>query len=111
MDGSSELPAGLKSLQETVDSWIKAHGGYFSELNNNVVLVEEEGGFARHIFRTYGEQTYKAGEDPGKMADELADVLFVLVCLANQTVIDLTDAVTKNLEKKNLRDAERHRKN
>ena len=98
----------LESLQKTVDDWIKAHGGYFTELTNTVLLMEEVGELARHISRTYGEQTYKAGEDPSGLADEIADVLFVLTCIANQTGTDLTSAIKTSLEKKTKRDTGRH---
>ncbi len=84
---------------------------YFNELTNTVVLMEEVGELARIMARKYGEQSFKAGEDDSKLADEMADVLFVLVCLANQTGVDLTDAVRKNLEKKTKRDADRHKNN
>jgi len=99
----------LASLQKTVDDWIKAHGGYFSELTNTVVLMEEVGELARHVSRTYGEQTYKANENPSGLSEELADVLFVLLCLANQTGTDLSEAILNSLEKKTSRDRERHK--
>ena len=102
----------LSALQQEVDRWIKEVGvRYFNELTNTAVLMEEVGELARIMARKYGEQSFKAGEDDTKLADEMADVLFVLVCLANQTGVDLTDAVRKNLEKKTNRDADRHKNN
>ena len=102
----------LSELQQEVDRWIKEVGvRYFNELTNTAVLMEEVGELARIMARKYGEQSFKAGEDDSKLADEMADVLFVLVCLANQTGVDLTDAVKKNLEKKTKRDADRHKNN
>jgi NTP pyrophosphatase (non-canonical NTP hydrolase) len=102
----------IKELQSTVDQWIKTTGvRYFNELTNMAMLSEEVGEVARIIARRYGEQSEKE-EDKGKnLADELADVLFVLTCLANQTGVDLQDAMIKNLEKKTKRDAERHKNN
>jgi NTP pyrophosphatase (non-canonical NTP hydrolase) len=102
----------LTALQKTVDDWIKTHGvKYFSELTNTVILMEEVGELARHISRTYGEQSYKEGENSEGLAGELADVLFVLICLANQTGTDLTKAITASLEKKTSRDVTRHHDN
>jgi len=109
----------IRDAQQQVDSWIKTVGvRYFSELTNMAILTEEVGELARHMSRQYGEQSYKAGSVPanaedGKtmVADEMADVLWVLMCLANQTGVDLTDALQKNFEKKNIRDSERHRSN
>jgi NTP pyrophosphatase (non-canonical NTP hydrolase) len=102
----------ISALQQEVDRWIKEVGvRYFNELTNTAVLMEEVGELARIMARKYGEQSFKAGEDDSKLADEMADVLFVLVCLANQTGVDLTDAVKKNLEKKTKRDADRHKNN
>lgn len=102
----------LQTLQETVDTWIKTHGvRYFNELTNTAVLMEEVGELARIMSRQYGEQSFKAGEDASSLADEMADVLFVLVCLANQTGVNLTAAVERNLEKKTKRDKERHHNN
>ena len=102
----------ISALQQEVDRWIKEVGvRYFNELTNTAVLMEEVGELARIMARKYGEQSFKAGEDESKLADEMADVLFVLVCLANQTGVDLTDAVKKNLEKKTKRDADRHKSN
>ena len=102
----------LQQAQEIVDEWIKKHGvRYFSELTNMAMLTEEVGEVARIISREYGEQSYKKGSEKGKLGDELADVLFVLICLANQTGIDLTDALSKNLDKKTKRDSQRHQSN
>ncbi len=101
----------LSRAQEEVDRWIRTYGvRYFSELTNMACLTEEVGELARVIARKYGDQSFKAGEsdDP---ADEMADVLWVLLCLANQTGVDLTEAFRKNLEKKTRRDAERHLNN
>ncbi len=99
----------IQQAQNTVDQWIKTHGvRYFSELTNMAILTEEVGEVARIISRTYGEQSFKKSDEEKKLADELADVLFVLICLANQTGIDLTDALKKNLEKKTVRDSARH---
>ncbi len=102
----------LREIQNRVDSWIKGVGvRYFSELTNLAVLVEEVGELARIISRTYGDQSFKNSEAAYSLADEMADVLFVLVCLANQTGVDLTKAFHENLAKKTNRDAERHRDN
>jgi len=102
----------IKQAQQTVDEWIKTTGvRYFSELTNMAILTEEVGEVARIIARTYGEQSFKESDKEKNLADELADVLFVLICLANQTGIDLTQALEKNLEKKSSRDAERHKNN
>lgn len=99
----------LNELQKKVDDWIKSVGvRYFSELTNLAQLTEEVGELARIISRTYGEQSWKTGEKPGQISDELADVLFVLVCLANQTGVDLEQAMQRNLEKKFSRDKDRH---
>lgn len=102
----------LEQAQKQVDGWIKKYGvKYFNELTNMAILTEEVGEVARIIARKYGEQSEKKGEESGNLADELADVLFVLICIANQTGVDLTDALTKNLEKKTLRDSIRHKEN
>lgn len=101
----------IKELQERVDAWIKEYGvRYFSELTNMVVLTEEVGELARVVARKYGDQSFKAGE-ACNLADEMADVLWVLVCLANQTGVDLTAALEANFAKKTSRDKERHRSN
>ena len=102
----------LKEAQSKVDDWINKVGiRYFSELTNTALLMEEVGELARIMARKYGEQTAKPTDNAENMADEMADVLFVLICLANQTGVDLTTAFENNLEKKNLRDAERHKNN
>lgn len=102
----------IKEAQETVDKWINTTGiRYFNELTNTAILMEEVGEVARIMARKYGEQSFKESDEKHNLADELADVLFVLICLANQTGTDLTDALQKNLEKKNIRDAERHKNN
>lgn len=106
----------IQQAQETVDTWIRTIGiRYFSELTNTAILMEEVGEVARLIARIYGEQSFKNSEKAASaqedLADEMADVLFVLICLANQTGTDLTDALRKNLEKKTGRDAERHARN
>lgn len=99
----------IKEAQELVDQWINDKGvRYFNELTNTVLLMEEVGELARIIARKYGEQSAKAGETDLNLADEMADVLFVLICLANQTGVDLTMALNNNLAKKNNRDGERH---
>lgn len=99
----------IKQAQEIIDKWINTTGvRYFNELTNTAILMEEVGEVARIMSRKYGEQSFKEGEDASSLADEFADVFFVLICLANQTGIDLTDALKKNLEKKTNRDAERH---
>ena len=103
---------GLKALQETVDTWVRTHGvRYFSELTNTAVLMEEVGELARIMARRFGDQSFKREDGQGDLADEVADVIFVLVCIANQTGVDLTAAVKRNLAKKTRRDAERHRSN
>lgn len=102
----------IKEAQQTIDHWIKTTGvRYFNELTNMAILTEEVGEVARIIARQYGEQSYKKSDQDKDLADELADVLFVVMCLANQTGIDLTDALQKNLDKKQIRDAERHLNN
>jgi NTP pyrophosphatase (non-canonical NTP hydrolase) len=102
----------VADLQKKVDDWIKDHGvRYFNELTNTAILMEEVGELARIMSRKYGEQSFKAGEDASSLADEMADVLFVLTCMANQTGVDLTDAIKKNLEKKTNRDKDRHHSN
>ena len=102
----------LNQAQKKVDDWIKEYGvRYFNELTNTAILMEEVGEVARIMARRYGEQSEKESDKDKKLADEMADVLFVLICLANQTNIDLTDALKRNLEKKTLRDADRHKNN
>ncbi len=110
--GDREPPLSLKALQHTVDRWIRTHGvRYFSELTNLAVLMEEVGEVARIMSRTYGEQSTKDGRAAADLGDELADILFVLVCLANQTGVDLEQAVVRNLRKKTDRDRHRHHGN
>ena len=101
----------IKEAQQQVDRWIKEYGvRYFSELTNMACLTEEVGELARIISRTYGDQSFKPGETPN-LADEMADVLWVLICLANQTGVDLTEAFEENMKKKTNRDKTRHIKN
>lgn len=102
----------LDEAQHIVDSWINEHGvRYFSELTNTAVLMEEVGELARIMARKFGDQSFKEGENDLQMADEMADILWVLICLANQTNVDLTEAFKKNLEKKTSRDKNRHKSN
>jgi NTP pyrophosphatase (non-canonical NTP hydrolase) len=102
----------IKDAQIIVDQWINSTGiRYFNELTNTAILMEEVGEVARIMSRKYGEQSFKESDKEVNLGDEMADVLFVLICLANQTGIDLTEALEKNLEKKNIRDADRHRNN
>jgi len=102
----------IKDAQQIVDEWIKSTGvRYFNELTNMAILTEEVGEVARIIARKYGEQSFKESDKDKNLADEFADVLFVLICLANQTGVDLTEALKKNLEKKTNRDSLRHRNN
>ncbi len=102
----------LKNAQQKVDTWIMKHGvRYFSELTNMAILTEEVGEVARLMSRVYGDQSFKKSDHGKKLDDELADVLFVLICIANQTGIDLTKALEKNLKKKSKRDGDRHQKN
>ncbi|MCU0711225.1 MAG: nucleotide pyrophosphohydrolase [Pirellula sp.] len=109
-DSPSELT--LANLQSEVDTWIKTIGvTYFSELTNLAVLVEEVGELARLMARTYGDQSFKKSDLGRNLSDEMADVLFVLVCLANQCGVNLTQAVRDNLEKKSIRDKDRHLNN
>lgn len=102
----------IEEAQKKVDAWIRTTGvRYFNELTNMAMLTEEVGEVARIIGRQYGEQSEKPSDEKKQLSDELADVLFVVICLANQTGVDLTEALHKNLEKKTHRDAERHRNN
>ncbi|MFL5773748.1 MAG: nucleotide pyrophosphohydrolase [Flavisolibacter sp.] len=102
----------ISDAQQKVHEWISTTGvRYFSELTNMAILTEEVGEVARIISRKYGEQSFKAGENSEALADELADVLWVLICIANQTGVDLTTALQKNFEKKTNRDSDRHRNN
>ena len=111
---SNERDMSLQQAQGLVDEWIKTVGvRYFSELTNTAVLMEEVGELARLMSRSYGDQSFKSGEKQGPEAlgEEMADVLFVLICLANQTGVDLTEAFRKNMKKKTVRDADRHKNN
>lgn len=102
----------IKKAQILVDEWINTYGvRYFNELTNMAILTEEVGELARVIARTYGEQSFKESDENRNLADEMADVLWVLICLANQTNVDLTDAFEKNMKKKTARDNERHKNN
>jgi len=102
----------LQEAQKLIDDWIKTVGvRYFSELTNTAMLMEEVGEVARIMARRYGDQSFKKSDEAVDLADEMADVLFVLICLANQTGIDLTDALEKNLKKKSSRDKDRHQNN
>ena len=102
----------LTEAQQTIDRWINTTGiRYFNELTNTAILMEEVGEVARIMARKYGEQSFKKSDEEVNLADEMADVLFVLMCLANQTGINLEEALVKNLEKKTIRDAERHKNN
>lgn len=102
----------LNEAQASVDNWIEKHGvRYFNELTNLALLMEETGELARIIARKYGEQSAKSGDHDPNLADEMGDVLFVLICLANQTGVDLEESLKKNLEKKTLRDHNRHHDN
>ena len=102
----------IEEAQKLVDNWINTTGvRYFNELTNTAILMEEVGEVARIMARRYGEQSFKKSDEAVDLGDEMADVLFVLICLANQTGIDLTEALHKNMEKKNIRDADRHKNN
>lgn len=102
----------IEQAQQEVDSWIKTIGvKYFSELTNMTILTEEVGELARIMARTYGDQSFKESDKSKDMADEMADILWVLICLANQTGVDLTQALKKNIEKKTIRDKDRHKNN
>lgn len=102
----------IKQAQTEVDNWIKTVGvRYFNELTNLGILMEEVGELSRLMVRKYGEQSFKETDKGKELSDEMADVLWVLICLANQTGVDLTEALQKNFEKKNIRDANRHKEN
>lgn len=102
----------IAEAQKQVDEWIQTTGvRYFSELTNMAILTEEVGEVARIMSRKYGEQSFKESDKDKDLADEMADVLWVLICLANQTGVDLTTALEKNFEKKNIRDKDRHKNN
>ena len=102
----------IQQAQQQVDQWIKTTGvRYFSELTNMAILTEEVGELARIMARKYGDQSFKENEKQNDLSDEMADVLWVLICLANQTGVDLANALQKNMQKKTARDAERHKNN
>lgn len=102
----------IAEAQLIVDEWIKKYGvRYFSELTNMAILTEEVGEVARLMARTYGDQSFKKSDENSSLADELADVIFVIICIANQTNINLTEAIKKNLDKKTSRDSDRHKNN
>jgi len=102
----------LQEAQQRVDQWIRDYGvRYFSELTNTAILMEEVGELARLMARTYGDQSFKKSDEGRDLGDEMADILFVLVCLANQTGVNLTEALDRNLAKKTARDSERHKQN
>ena len=102
----------IRDAQQQVDNWIKTVGvRYFGELTNLGILMEEVGELSRLMVRTYGEQSFKESDKGKNISDEMADVLWVLICLANQTGVDLTDALANNFKKKNIRDADRHMNN
>jgi NTP pyrophosphatase (non-canonical NTP hydrolase) len=108
--GENEI--GINQAQKMVDSWIQEFGvRYFSELTNMVILTEEVGELARLMARKYGDQSFKDSDKNRELADEMADVLWVLICLANQTGVDLNEAFLKNIEKKSVRDKDRHKNN
>jgi NTP pyrophosphatase (non-canonical NTP hydrolase) len=110
--GKNVKKLSVSAIQKEVDRWIKEHGvRYFNELTNLAILTEEVGELARIIARRYGEQSEKESDKGKDLGDEMADVLFVLICLANQTGINLEEAFSKNLEKKTNRDHDRHKKN
>lgn len=102
----------IEEAQNQVDEWIRSHGvRYFNELTNMTILTEEVGELARLMARTYGEQSFKDSDKNRSLPDEMADILWVLICLANQTGVNLTDAFQKNMEKKTARDKDRHKDN
>ena len=102
----------ITEAQHRIDEWIKSLGvRYFNELTNTAILMEEVGELARLMARIYGEQSFKKTDEDKKLADEMADVLWVLICLANQTGVDLTEALEKNIDKKTRRDKDRHKNN
>ncbi len=114
MENSTEQSAAIsiQQAQEIVDQWITTVGvRYFSELTNLAILTEEVGELARIMSRKFGDQSFKTGENPEALSEEMADVLWVLICLANQTGVDLSQAFRKNLEKKTTRDKDRHKNN
>jgi NTP pyrophosphatase (non-canonical NTP hydrolase) len=102
----------IEDAQIKVDEWIKTYGvRYFSELTNTVILMEEVGELARIMARTYGDQSFKKSDSDANLSDEIADILWILCCLANQTGVNLTEAFQNNIQKKTLRDKERHKHN
>lgn len=102
----------IEEAQQAVDGWIQTTGvRYFNELTNLGILMEEVGELSRLMVRTYGEQSFKSSDQGKEISDEMADVLWVLICLANQTGVNLTDALQKNFDKKSVRDADRHKNN
>ena len=102
----------IRNAQKEVDNWINKHGvRYFNELTNTTILMEEVGELARIMSRRYGEQSFKKGEENLDIADEIADIFWIIICISNQTGVDLTKAFQKNLEKKNTRDSNRHLQN
>src|SRR5579863_5484678 len=108
----SDKEISIRNAQQSVDDWIKTTGvRYYNELTNMAILTEEVGEVARLMSRIYGEQSFKESDNQNNLADELADVLWVLLCIANQTNTDLSDALVKNFEKKNIRDKNRHQQN
>lgn len=112
MQTKSASDLSLAALQIEIDKWIKTTGvRYFNELTNTAILMEEVGELARLMARTYGEQSFKESDKNRDLGDEMADILWVLICLANQTGVDLSAAMAKNIEKKNQRDAQRHQQN
>lgn len=112
MKQTENLPVSFPQAQQMVDNWIKTIGvRYFSELTNLAVLTEEVGELARLMARKYGDQSFKKSDEEKELADEMADVLWVLICLANQTGVDLNEAFLKNMEKKTNRDKDRHQNN
>jgi NTP pyrophosphatase (non-canonical NTP hydrolase) len=112
MNINSNENISIRTAQKLVDDWIKKYGvRYFNELTNMAILTEELGELARIVARKYGEQSFKNQEEEKNLGDEMADVLWVLICLANQTGIDLTEAFIKNIEKKTQRDENRHQDN
>lgn len=109
---TTEGSISIRDAQQMVDTWIKTTGvRYFSELTNMAILTEEVGEVARLMSRLYGDQSFKQSDKGKELSDELADVLWVLICIANQTGVDLSDALQKNMIKKNIRDATRHTDN
>lgn len=112
IENSTLKDLGINEAQTLVDNWIKTTGiRYFNELTNTAILMEEVGEVARIMARKYGEQSFKKSDEKVNLADEMADVLFVLLCLANQTGINLNEALVKNMQKKTTRDANRHKNN